>query len=209
MTGPLALLKDLIAIPSVNPMGRDVSGPEFFETRVTEYLVRYLKQLDVPFEEVEIAPGRSNIIARIDSQGAKRTVLLDAHQDTVPVDGMTIAPFDPVERDGRLYGRGSCDVKGGLATMLSAFTRLVRERPAGMSNVILSLTCDEEATSIGVNALTDSWSGKAPALRLCPQRPDIAIVAEPTSLDIVVAHRGRNALEAANGWSSVSQLATS
>ena len=190
MTGPLPLLKDLIAIPSVNPMGRDVSGSEFFETKVTEYLVRYLTRLGVPFEQVEIAPGRSNVLARLDSPGAARTVLLDAHQDTVPTDGMTIAPFEPVERSGRLYGRGSCDVKGGLAAMLSAFTRLASERSPGMSNVILSMTCDEEATSLGINHLTESWSGNAPQYRLCPIRPDVAVVVEPTRLDIVVAHRG-------------------
>ena len=190
MTGSLTLLKELVAIPSVNPMGRDVSGPEFYETRVTEYLVRYLKQLNVPFEQVEIVPGRFNIIARLDSPQATRTVLLDAHQDTVPVDGMTIPPFDPVERDGRIYGRGSCDVKGGMASMLFAFTRLVRERPARLPNVVLSLTCDEESTSIGINHLTEGWSSQTPRYRLCPQRPDMAIVAEPTSLDIVVAHRG-------------------
>ncbi len=190
MTDPLTLLKDLVAIPSINPMGRDVSGPEFFETRVTDYLIQYLKRLDVPFEQVEIVPGRSNILARLDSPRAKRTVLLDAHQDTVPVDGMTIAPFDPMVLSGRLYGRGACDVKGGLSAMLSAFTRLKAERLTEMSNVVLSLTCDEESTSIGINHLTDSWKGESPAYRLCPQRPDVAIVAEPTSLDIVVAHRG-------------------
>lgn len=190
MVGPLSLLKELIAIPSVNPMGRDVSGPEFFETRVTEYLVKHLTDLGVPFEQVEVAAGRCNVLARLDSPGATRTVLLDAHQDTVPVDGMTIAPFEPVEKEGRLYGRGSCDVKGGLASMLSAFTRLVRERPTCRSNVVLSLTCDEEATSLGINHLTDSWVTGRAKYRLCPDRPDVAIVAEPTQLDIVVAHRG-------------------
>jgi succinyl-diaminopimelate desuccinylase len=190
MMEPVALLKDLISIPSVNPMGRDVSGPEFFETRVTEYLVQYLKRLGVPFEQVEIAPGRSNVLARLDASGPARTVLLDAHQDTVPVEGMTIAPFEPLEESGRLYGRGSCDVKGGLASMLVAFTRLAKTRPAGMPNVVLSMTCDEESTSIGINHLTNSWSGGSPAYRLCPTAPDVAIVAEPTELDIVVAHRG-------------------
>lgn len=190
MKDPLSLLKDLVSIPSVNPMGRDITGPEYFETRVSQYLVDYLSQLGVPFEQVEIASGRFNILARIDSPGATRTVLLDAHQDTVPVDGMTIPPFNPVEQSGRLYGRGSCDVKGGMASMLAAFTRLAAERPAGMPNVVLSLTCDEEATSIGINHLTDSWSGKTPGYRLCPKAPDAAIIAEPTLLDIVVAHRG-------------------
>lgn len=190
MTDPLPLLKDLIAIPSVNPMGRDVSGPEFYEGKVTDYLKAYLSRLNVPFEVVEVAPGRANVLARLDAPGSARTVLLDAHQDTVPVDGMTIPPFEPTERDGRVYGRGSCDVKGGLAAMLAAFTRLATDRPAGMPNVVLSCSCDEEATSLGINHLVGSWTGTAPAYSLCPQRPDAAIVAEPTELDIVVAHRG-------------------
>lgn len=190
MTDPLPLLKDLVSIPSVNPMGRDVSGPEFFEGRVTAYLESHLSRLGVPFETVETAPGRCNVLARLDSAGATKTVLLDAHQDTVPVDGMTIPPFEPTESDGRVYGRGSCDVKGGMASMLAAFTRLATDRPAGMVNVVLSCTCDEEATSLGINHLAGSWTGKTPSYRLCPQRPDVAIVAEPTELDIVVAHRG-------------------
>jgi len=187
---PLPILKQLVSIPSVNPMGRDVTGDEFFEGRVTAWLVSWLKQHGLPCEVVETATGRANVLSRIDSPGATRTVLLDAHQDTVPVDGMTIPPFEPAERDGRIYGRGSCDVKGGLAAMLAAFTRLASDRPAGMPNVVLSMTCDEEATSLGINHLVGSWSGRAPAYQLCPQRPDVAIIAEPTLLDIVVAHRG-------------------
>ena len=190
MTDPLPLLKDLVSIPSVNPMGRDVSGPEFFEGRVTAYLESHLSRLRVPFETVETAPGRCNVLARLDSAGATKTVLLDAHQDTVPIDGMTIPPFEPTESNGRVYGRGSCDVKGGMASMLAAFTRLATDRPAGMANVVLSCTCDEEATSLGINHLAGSWTGKTPSYRLCPQRPDVAVVAEPTELDIVVAHRG-------------------
>ena len=190
MTDPLPLLKDLVSIPSVNPMGRDVSGPEFFEGRITAYLEAHLSRLKVPYEIVETAPGRANVLARLDASGPAKTVILDAHQDTVPVDGMTIPPFTPTEQDGRVYGRGSCDVKGGLAAMLAAFTRLATERPVGMANVVLSCTCDEEATSLGINHLVGSWTGKSPSYRLCPQRPDMAIVAEPTELDIIVAHRG-------------------
>ncbi|MFO1043392.1 MAG: M20 family metallopeptidase [Planctomycetaceae bacterium] len=190
MTDPLPLLKDLVSIPSVNPMGRDVSGPEFYEGRVTAYLENYLSRLNVPFEIVELASGRANVLARLDGNKSSRTILLDAHQDTVPVDGMTIPPFEPTEKEGRVYGRGSCDVKGGMASMLAAFTRLATERPAGMANVVLSCSCDEEATSIGINHLAASWTGKATPYRLCPKGPDVAIVAEPTELNIVVAHRG-------------------
>ena len=78
MTDPLPLLKNLVAIPSVNPMGRDVSGPEFFEGRVTEYLVAHLARLGVPHEVVETTPGRANVIARLDVVGATKTILLDA-----------------------------------------------------------------------------------------------------------------------------------
>ncbi len=189
-TDPLSILKELVSIPSINPMGRDVAGEEFYEGRVTAWLEAYLTRHGLPCEVVEVAPGRANVITRIDSPGATQTVLLDAHQDTVPVDGMTIPPFQPTEHDGRVYGRGSCDVKGGLAAMLSAVTRLAHERPPGMPHIVMSMTCDEEATSLGINHLVRSWRGKIPPYRLLPQRPDLAIIAEPTLLDIVVAHRG-------------------
>lgn len=186
---PVDLLKDLVAIPSVNPMGRDLSGPEFFEGRLSDYLVAFFQRLNVPFQRIELAPGRANVIARVDSPNAKSTVLLDAHQDTVPTDGFA-DPFNPVVRDGKLYGRGSCDVKGGLAAMLSAFARIVREKPAGATNVIMSCTCDEESTSLGINDLVTLWSDPRKANSMIRQRPDVAIIAEPTQLDVVVAHRG-------------------
>lgn len=187
---PVAILKELVAIPSVNPMGRDVSGSEFFEGRLTEWLVAWFQKHRMPCEVVEVAPGRANVLTRIEPTSPGRTLLLDAHQDTVPVDGMTIPPFEPTEREGRVYGRGACDVKGGLAAMLAAVTQLFLERPAGLPEIVLSLTCDEEATSLGINHLVGSWQGTAPAYRFCPRKPDVAIIAEPTLLDIVVAHRG-------------------
>jgi acetylornithine deacetylase len=186
----LNLLKDLIAIPSVNPMGRDLTGPEFFETRLSDYLEQLFRKLNVYHERIELAPGRANVIARLDSPGARSTVLLDAHQDTVPTDGMVIPPFDPVVKDGRIYGRGACDIKGGMAAMLAAFVRLVQDRPAGAANVIMSCTCDEESTSIGIRDLVKMWTDPQRLGKLFPKPPDVAIIAEPTSLDVVVAHRG-------------------
>lgn len=186
----LTLLKNLVSIPSVNPMGRDLSGPEYFETRLTQYLVELFQKNGIEHQAIEVAPGRANVIARIDRPGARVTVLMDAHQDTVPVDGMTIPPFDPVVKEGRLYGRGACDVKGGLASMLAAFLRLARERPAGMANVVMSCTCDEESTSLGINDLGRLWTDPSRAGSLISKPPDVALVAEPTDLDIVVAHRG-------------------
>jgi succinyl-diaminopimelate desuccinylase len=185
---PLNLLKQLISIPSQNPMGRDVSGPEFLEGRLADYVEGFFRDLGVRYERTEIAPGRPNVIAIYESPGAQRTVVLDAHLDTVPVDGMTIPPYTPTIDGGRIYGRGSCDIKGGMAAMLTAFARLVQEKPAGAANVVMSCACDEEHTQIGIEALCASWVKNDPhPLR---RTPDVAIIAEPTNLDAVVAHRG-------------------
>lgn len=186
----VSLLKDLIAIPSVNPMGRELSGPEYYETRLTEYLVGFFQILGVPYETIEVLPNRCNVIARFEGSPGRPTVLMDAHQDTVPVDGMIIDPFTPVIKDGRLYGRGACDVKGGLAAMLAAFARLVREKPDGAASVVMSCTCDEEAEVHGISDLAMLWTDPARAGTLLTEPPDVAIVAEPTDLDVVVAHRG-------------------
>jgi acetylornithine deacetylase len=187
---PLSLLCDLVAIPSVNPMGRDLSGPEYYETRISDYLESFFRRIEVPYVRVEVSPGRSNLIARIDRPGARTTVLLDAHQDTVPVDGMTIAPFEPVERDGRLYGRGTCDVKGGMASMLAAFARIAAERPKNAPHVVMSCTCDEEFTATGARKLAGLWQSPEARAALLAPKPDVCVVAEPTDLNIIVAHRG-------------------
>ncbi|MEO1994527.1 MAG: M20/M25/M40 family metallo-hydrolase, partial [Planctomycetaceae bacterium] len=123
------LLQQLVSIPSVNPMGATVGDNEPFESNLTAWLTAYFGQLGVAFECLEVAHKRANVIARYEAPNSPVTVLLDAHQDTVPVEGMTIEPFTPTLTDGRLYGRGSCDVKGGMAAMLWAFTQLVHQRP--------------------------------------------------------------------------------
>ena len=188
---PTELLKELIAIPSVNPMGRDVVGPEFLEAGMTDYLEHWFTELGVEYRRIELQPRRSNIVARYQGNPDRPTVLLDAHQDTVPVEGMTIPAFSPKQRGGRIYGRGSCDVKGGMASMLTAFARIVHERPLQTGDVIMSCTCDEEQGMSGILALSGNWNsaGDSDAAWLT-RRPDAVIVAEPTLLHIVVAHRG-------------------
>lgn len=177
MSETARLLADLVRLPSVNPMGRDLPAEIALEHRVTAYLESYLRGLDVPVERYEAAPGRANLVARLE-RGAAKTLLLEVHQDTVPVDAMTVEPFGAKVENGRLYGRGACDVKGGMAAMLHAFTRLVREKPAS-ANVILACTVDEEHTSMGVRELARRGI-----------HADLAIVAEPTRLNIVHAHKG-------------------
>jgi succinyl-diaminopimelate desuccinylase len=184
------LLCELIAIPSVNPMGRDVTGDTYYEGRVSDWLVEFFEAIGAPYERIEVVPGRDNVIARYDSPGADLTLLLDVHQDTVPVEGMTILPFEPCVAHGRITGRGACDVKGGMAAMLAAFRRLFEERPAGAANVVLSCTVDEEATTLGITDLVKLWRQPEGRSQLLTAPPDGAIVAEPTGLDVVVAHRG-------------------
>jgi acetylornithine deacetylase len=129
------------------------------------------------------------VVARLEANSSPVTVLLDAHMDTVPVEGMTVEPFHPLVRDGKVYGRGACDVKGGMAAMLSAFARLAQERPARAAHVVLSCTCDEEATFQGVSRLAQLWTEREPSGRLLWERPTVAVVAEPTELHCVVAHK--------------------
>jgi len=114
-------------------------------------------------------------------------LLLDAHQDTVPVTGMTIEPWTPVVRDGRIYGRGACDIKGGLAAMLVAFARLAAEPAGRRPTVILSATVNEEHGFSGATALTRLWQRPD---SIIPRRPAAAVIAEPTELNVVVAHKG-------------------
>ncbi len=184
-------LSDLVALPSVNPMGKPVSGPEYFEYRVTDYLEALFKSLKLSYQRQTVEPRRDNIVARLDgtepaSEGGP-LILFEAHQDTVPVMGMTIEPWTPVVRDGRLYGRGACDIKGGMTAMLGAVARLAGERPRGMPTIIMACTVNEEHGFSGATALAQLWSQ---AGSIIPRRPDVAVVAEPTQLQVVVAHKG-------------------
>ncbi len=172
------LLRDLVKLPSVNPMGRGLQGPEIYEHRVTAYLRDYFEQLSVAYDVQPVAPLRDNIVARFESPGARRTLVFEVHQDTVPTDNMTIDPFGATIDGDRMYGRGACDIKGGMAAMLAAFARLVREKPHGAANVIMACCVDEEFTKLGVQRLVEDL------------RADAAIVAEPTNLDIVNTHKG-------------------
>ena len=187
---PLPILSDLIAIPSVNPMGRALTGPEYLETRLSEHLVRWFADRNIEHQLVEVAPGRSNVFGRVRGRGTGPSILLDAHQDTVPIDGMTIDPFDPVIDGDRIYGRGACDDKGGLAGMLAALARLAADPEPPPGDVIMSCTCDEESTTLGVTHLVAGWQPDASPEEWWRHKPDLAIAAEPTDLDVVVAHRG-------------------
>ncbi len=180
---------ELVSRPSVNPMGRAFSGPTYLEYQVTEYLENLFRQWKVPWRRQRLEPQRDNILARWDGDRPDRpVVVLEVHQDTVPVDGMTIPPFEPEVRQQRVYGRGACDIKGGMAAMLHAFARLVHDSPIPRPTVVLACSVNEEYGFSGAAALAqllvaadDSW---------LPACPVAVVVAEPTMMDVVVAHKG-------------------
>ena len=189
---PVEILKELIAIPSVSPMRSEPDGVTTGESRLTAFLEKTLTQIGLKFSRQAVLPNRENVIGVLEgdvppAQGG-RVVLLDAHQDTVPVDGMTIEPFCPKEQDGRIYGRGACDVKGGMAAILAAVSRLAHHRPAPLPTVMVAFTADEESGFRGAAGLTEPWAVADGSSTL--PRPDATIVLEPTALNIIVAHKG-------------------
>jgi acetylornithine deacetylase/succinyl-diaminopimelate desuccinylase family protein len=186
------VLRDLVSLPSVNPMGRAEVKPPWGEAPVTNYLEKLFQDLGLRTYRQAIAPGRDNIIAQIAGEIPPEEggllLLFDAHQDTVSGERMLLDPWTPIIRDGKLYGRGACDVKGGMVAMIAVLARLVEKRPPGMPTVVMTCTADEEYTLSGAANLVSLWAdGSCPAF---PRLPDAAIVAEPTNLDVITAHKG-------------------
>jgi acetylornithine deacetylase ArgE len=177
MPDVIEVLADLVAIPSVNPMGRDVSGPEYGEAGVADYVADFLQRHNIKVERQPVQPGRENLLAHVPGARHDLSVLLETHMDTVPADGMEIAPFEPVQKGGRLYGRGSCDAKASLAAMMVALVEVARS--GAPIDVWLCAAVDEEFTFGGAAHLVSSGF-----------RVDYVVVGEPTRLRVVTAHKG-------------------
>ncbi len=167
-------LADLVRINSVNPAYEGGVS----ERGVVEYVRRFFQERGVETWEQEVFPGRPNLIARIPGHDSRRRVVLEAHTDTVSVKGMSIPPFEPSVSDGRLYGRGSCDTKAGLAGMMHALASLKADGFTPPCEVWLAAVVDEEYSFRGVTALCQGLKG------------DAAIVAEPTEMRLVIASKG-------------------
>jgi acetylornithine deacetylase/succinyl-diaminopimelate desuccinylase family protein len=172
------ILSDLVSIPSMNPMGRDRTGPMYAEDHVADYVATYLRRKRVDVQIEEVSSGRPNVIGYIDA-GSRNTIMLEAHFDTVQADSMTIAPFRPEIRDGKLYGRGSCDTKASLAAFMHTACRLAETSGKLACNVLLLGVSDEEYSFTGAR--------QAVARGI---KADFGIVGEPTGLHIVRAHKG-------------------
>jgi len=169
---PVALAQLLVSIPSVNPvLAVDGEG----EQRIAGVTAELLEAWGLDTEIHEIDLGRMNVVARLEGEGP--TLLLNGHLDTVGVDGMIVDPFGAVVEGGRLIGRGACDMKGGVAALLATTARLAAEGPR--PNVIVALTADEEHASVGMASFV---AGGATA--------DLAVVCEPTGLDVMPGHKG-------------------
>jgi acetylornithine deacetylase len=177
MPDVIDLLADLVALPSVNPMGSDRPDPQFGEARVADYVEAFLTGHGLPVQRQTVLPGRDNLLCHLPGRGLAPSILLETHMDTVRADGMEIPPFEPIQRDGRLHGRGSCDAKSSLAAMLTALVAAQREKVPG--DVWLCAAVDEEFSFGGAAHLVRSGF-----------RADCALVGEPTQLKVVTAHKG-------------------
>jgi acetylornithine deacetylase len=170
-----SLARALVRIDSRNPaLSADGPGEEECVALLRGTLEGWGFRVDIH----DAAPGRPNLIARIgDAAPGARSLMFSGHLDVVGIDGMTHAPFAGDERDGRLYGRGASDMKGGIAAMCAAAWTAAQEGLAG--EIIVAATADEEYESVGTRAMLERGV-----------RADAAIVGEPTCLEIMPAHRG-------------------
>jgi len=195
MTRTEKLLAELIALPSVNPAFLPPRHPHAGEKRVADFLAATAARADLEVEFQKVLPGRSNVIARLPPRNKiRRTILLAPHLDTIGADG---TKFIPQRKNGRLYGRGTCDTKGSVAAMLTALCELAdsKHRPLETEIVFAGLV-DEEHAQAGSSALV----AQASRLQLSTGSRDgcatiLAIVGEPTKLQVVTAHKGSLWLE--------------
>jgi acetylornithine deacetylase len=166
------LVGELVAIDSVNP---ELVPGGAGEDEIARFTAGWMEDAGLAVEVVEAAPGRPSVVGTVRGRGGGRSLLLCGHLDTVGVEGMA-DPHLPRVRDGRLYGRGGYDMKGGVAACMLAAAALARDGLAG--DLVVAAVADEEHSSIGIQSVLERV------------RADAAVVTEPTSLDVVVAHKG-------------------
>ena len=170
----IELLTDLVRTPSVSPEVPGGTG----ESAVAAKVAAYAQSCGAEVVYQEALPGRPNVVGTLEADVGAPVLMLEAHMDTVALGAMTRGHEPWLDAAGLLHGRGACDTKGSLAAMLLTLRRVSREsvRPC---TLVLAATVDEEAGSTGADTLAAS-----------SVTADGAIVGEPTSLDIVRAHRG-------------------
>src|SRR5713226_5902165 len=170
----IKFLRDLIAINSVNP---SLVPGGAGEKEIADAVAADMRSIGMDVEITEVAPGRPNVVGILEGRTTGQSLMFCGHLDTVGVVGME-APFDPVERDGRIYGRGAQDMKGGLAAMISAARGLTDSGGMAAGWLVVAAVIDEEYASLGAEALVTRWHA------------DAAVVGEPTDMIIATGHKG-------------------
>ncbi len=173
MDPAIRLLRDLVAINSVNPTL--VPGAPG-EREIAQAIAAHMRAIGLDVSVEDAGGGRPNVVGVLEGRTKGRALMFCGHTDTVGVAGMS-HPFTPVERDGRLFGRGAQDMKGGVAAMIDA-ARVVAQRGLASGRLIVAAVVDEEHSSVGADALVKTW------------RADAAVVTEPTDLAIAIGHKG-------------------
>lgn len=172
------LLRELIALPSVNPAFLPDNDPRAGEQRMVEFLAATAAQAGLDIELQPVLPSRFNFLARLTPrEKVRHRIVLAPHLDTVNAPDEL---FTPRKKSGRLFGRGACDTKGSVAAMVTALCELARQpsRP-GQTEIVFAGLVDEENAQAGSRALAGSRF-----------QADLAIVGEPTRLQAVTAHKG-------------------
>lgn len=170
----IKLLCDLVAIDSVNP-SLVIGGAG--EAEVAAAAGQFMRAAGLDVEITDVVAGRPNVVGVLEGRSPGPTLMLCGHLDTVGVIGMT-GPFDPTEREGKLYGRGTQDMKGGVAAMISAAESIAKSGGLKSGRLIIAGVIDEEYESRGAEALVKTW------------KADAAVITEPTDLVIGIGHKG-------------------
>jgi acetylornithine deacetylase len=168
-------LKNLVKIDSVNPSLIEGGAGE---AEIAEYMASYLEDAGLETEVVKIEKDRFNVVGILKGMGGGSSLMLNGHMDTVGIKQMKIPPFEPRVEGNKMYGRGSADMKGGLAAMMSAAKAVSSSGVELKGDLIIAGVADEEYASIGTESLVANVMA------------DAAIVCESTGLKVVTAHKG-------------------
>lgn len=170
---PVALLRHLVRIDSVNP---DLVPGAAGEAALADFAAAWLEPRGFSVIKLEAMPGRPSVVAVASGTGGGKSLMFNGHLDTVTLAGYDGNPLEPRVEDGRMYGRGTFDMKAGIAAMMVAAVEAAARPHSG--DIIVALVADEEFGSAGTAEVLQHFTA------------DAAIVSEPTHEDIVVAHRG-------------------
>ncbi len=174
----LRILRELVACDSINPAFHTADGePGRGEAEIVRRLEAFLAEMGLETHVHDAAPGRPSVVGVLRGSGGGRSLMLNGHVDTVGP-GKMESPFSPRLEDGRLYGRGAYDMKGGVAACLGAARALAASGARLAGDLVVALVADEEVASLGTQDIARRYS------------VDGAVVTEPTELGLCLAHKG-------------------